>query len=298
MWVLCPTPEIEPDAEECWFCGINLRTENVRRAVEHVFPQWLLEHLDARKDEFGVVWESAEGAVNETRVLPLGSYVAGRICRDCNNGWMSRLEDVVKPDLIALSEGRHRLSELDKPAAHNLARWAVKTTYAAQSVALGPRLVPREHRRSIAKGNLGGLRVVGRTSPVELGLGVYASQQWYAPTSRKRRPDEAAAEAQAVVGESYKLILIIGRLMVAICHWPDPMWPIAISRQDHVPIWPFDTHWMTYAHSTSSHGVPLDHYVERVDMTVGMVAPHPDSGWICTPTPAAVFREETSPPSD
>jgi len=81
---------------------------------------------------------------------------------------MSRLEAAVQLDLTALARGGRRLDDLDNRALGIVARWAAKTAYAAQSVAIGPRLIPVEHRRLLCDGGLGDLRIVGRVSSVGL----------------------------------------------------------------------------------------------------------------------------------
>ena len=46
------------------------------------------------------------------------------VCADCNNGWMSRLEDTVKPFLGPMLINEHPV-ELDAVQQRDLARWAV-----------------------------------------------------------------------------------------------------------------------------------------------------------------------------
>lgn len=52
------------------------------------------------------------------------SLVLGRVCKDCNDGWMGKVETAAKVDLTGLIEG---CISLDRPLA--LARWALKTSY-------------------------------------------------------------------------------------------------------------------------------------------------------------------------
>ena len=55
-----------------------------------------------------------------------------RVCRTCNNGWMSRLENDVKPQLQPLFAGQtHTISY---PAQATLSLWAVKTAMALEGV--------------------------------------------------------------------------------------------------------------------------------------------------------------------
>lgn len=132
------------DRKTCRFCGGDL-TEPSR---EHVLPQWLQKHLNAARDPVPLVRHrpaSKGEAVDlelfreestELRSHPASAYKAGRICADCNNGWMSALEDAVKPlflpMLTALPGAQCLWSDEEKLT---VARWTLKTACAA-SVAM------------------------------------------------------------------------------------------------------------------------------------------------------------------
>lgn len=273
-WIVCPTPQDEPATQACWFCGAALVGAGAaRRAREHVFARWLLRELGAQKHPFSVSWNDAyERDVLDQRTMVLDAFVAGRVCGRCNNGWMSRLEDAVRDDLVALARGSRDLGALDDRALEVLAKWAVKTAYAAQSVALGPKLVPADHRRALCAGDLGAVRVVGRLSTVHLGLTTYGMQRW-----QIAYPGAARAEVVDAVARSYKVVLTVGRLVLAVCYWPEPAWPMAISRRSHVAIWPLHGVWRTYEHAIDRHGVAPDTSTEVIDMVVGTIVAHPAS---------------------
>lgn len=120
----------------CVFCGHPVRDPATKRtrAREHVFPFWML-------DELGIVRHTIEFSPFEAtrgdgtslqmteqtpiRRLDFNSFVLGAVCSTCNNGWMSRLESRVKPNLLALiSNNAAKSSDAD-----SLAKWALKTTY-------------------------------------------------------------------------------------------------------------------------------------------------------------------------
>jgi hypothetical protein len=73
------------------------------------------------------------------------------------------------------------------------------------------------------------------------------------------------------------VVLTVGRLVLAICSWPEPEWPIVISRASHVAIWPSDDSWLSYGYATDSHGVAPDVMTEMIDMVVGTIVAHPAS---------------------
>jgi hypothetical protein len=123
-WIVCPTPEDEPAAQACWFCGAALVGAGAaRRAREHVFARWLLRELGAQKHPFRVSWNDAhERNVLDQRTMVLDAFVAGSVCGRCNNGWMSRLEDAVRDDLAAVAHGSRHLGALDDDALEVLAK--------------------------------------------------------------------------------------------------------------------------------------------------------------------------------
>lgn len=70
------------------------------------------------------------------QTISLQSFILRRICEGCNNGWMSRLEDSVKPTIVALMKGERGLSELSEDERRRLARWGAKTAI-VDSYAIG-----------------------------------------------------------------------------------------------------------------------------------------------------------------
>jgi hypothetical protein len=266
-WIVCPTPADDIARGSCWFCGEPLRGSQKRRAREHIFARWLLREFDAQKNSFCVAWtDSLEREVLAERSMVLQAYVAGRVCASCNHGWMSQLESAVREDLLALGRGLRAIQELDQAALNQLARWAAKTAFAAQSVALGPKLVPAAHRRALVEGDLGRLRVVGRISPVDLGLNTYGTQRW-----QVEYPPRARGEVIDAVARSYKVVLTVGRLVLAVCSWPEQTWPMAISRDSNVVVWPTDDSWPLYGYATDRHGVAPSALTEMIDMVVGTI---------------------------
>jgi hypothetical protein len=65
--------------------------------------------------------------------------VTRTVCRDCNNGWMSRLEQDATPILTALIGAVNAGSDvtLDPSQAKVLARWATKTAWTSELASLG-----------------------------------------------------------------------------------------------------------------------------------------------------------------
>src|SRR6266568_7486843 len=101
----------------CAFCG-----DSGGMTKEHVWPQWLREHageLEPVRFAHTAGFErSAADAFRETRTVTVqqpGSVlnlVARAVCARCNSGWMSQLEERVRPLLLGLIEAAYASAPL------------------------------------------------------------------------------------------------------------------------------------------------------------------------------------------
>jgi hypothetical protein len=99
----------------CIFCG-----QRRRGSEEHVIPRWVRERLNITSP---VTVTSSSGA--STQMAHLAVKLRRMVCEDCNNGWMSGLEDTVKPFLgPMLVNAADRPASLDAIQQRDLARWA------------------------------------------------------------------------------------------------------------------------------------------------------------------------------
>jgi hypothetical protein len=184
---------------------------------------------------------------------------------------MSQLEQQTKELLYALMEAERQVRKLSNPERELLARWATKTAFAYRSADFAPHLVDPHHAHDLAAGRMPPVRVVARQASVELGLGCYATQRW---TIDYPIPQRHAVEA--FTGSSHKTVLVLGHLLIAVCYWPEPTWPLVVSRRSHTPLWPLGT-WLTYDYPTDRHGVPHSTETEVIDLVVGTRIAHPAS---------------------
>src|SRR6188768_939333 len=93
----------------CLFCAAPL-TEG---ACEHIIPQWLIDDLGVKdEDLFQGIAQSQDGALLKQRTHVAQSFVEGRVCKQCSNGWMSDLENQVRPFLTDLMTGQRTLHAL------------------------------------------------------------------------------------------------------------------------------------------------------------------------------------------
>ena len=121
-----PPFHLPPGPSDCLFCD---RFEGGQFTNEHVWSEWFQRELFALGARFPSYGRGKEAA-------PLGPTV--RVCIDCNNRWMSVLENDAKPLIVDMW---HQPRTLDLTEQRLLATWATKTAIVLD--AIEPRLIPR-----------------------------------------------------------------------------------------------------------------------------------------------------------
>jgi hypothetical protein len=81
----------------CTFCQ-----EDRTLTREHVWPQWLASVFEEEAPQ--PIVRRVGGAVS-IRNEPMFKQTVRAVCRDCNGGWMSQLEERVKPVLRPMIRG-------------------------------------------------------------------------------------------------------------------------------------------------------------------------------------------------
>lgn len=116
--------------KECIFCLNKIE----KRAKEHVIPEWLSSYMNIGKIKVIMKQISPFGLEKNIRKnLTLGSLIEGRVCENCNNGWMRKLEDGNKDILEKLISGKKKVSELIDKEKELLGKWMIKTAYVFNS---------------------------------------------------------------------------------------------------------------------------------------------------------------------
>lgn len=227
----------------CLFCDGKL---SGKRAKEHVIPQWLLAHLQlTEEDLFQYVARSADRSVIRKRVIPNRAFVEGRVCEDCNVGWMRELEESAAPLLKSLIDGVRTVHALSEEERFLAARWATKTAYVFSSATPLKKPVDRSHLQS--------LREHERHLPA--GIGVFAQQ--HVPTGKASyfqentwpHFSESDPGTQSVARTSdagYKIALQFDRLILLIAYWPPQLSTFALVVGLHVPLWPILPFYLGY----------------------------------------------------
>lgn len=123
------------------FCG-----NRGQMTKEHAWPQWLGRRIPVEPVQYS--YNSGFARTSETALTELanesvvkqGSVLTSRIrevCATCNNGWMSRLEEEVRPHLEKLWAPGYPLglTVLDEEAVATTAAWATKTAWVRERAA-------------------------------------------------------------------------------------------------------------------------------------------------------------------
>lgn len=124
----------------CVFCA-----ERGPSASEDVIPRWLAKtlHLTGTPPYFDLAVEIADDEVITTGQRNIGGlptpYKFPEVCKRCNEGWMSRLEQAMNHAAKRLIEGKH--CHIDPYDQVVIATWMTKTAL-LYDVARGDQVVP------------------------------------------------------------------------------------------------------------------------------------------------------------
>jgi hypothetical protein len=224
--------------KSCLFCGRTLRSKKSKAAGksdEHIIPKWLMDYLGVRDLTITpTVTDVASGRIVDLRKHTVSAFVAGTICGQCNNGWMSRLEGDAKPVLIRLIEDPHRLEQLDPVQRTLIARWTLKTAAmlnraSAYSAPGNPmsRPVPDDHLQEIMNGRVpSGVAVVGCGYASSKTLDWLQLGTWISPSNSIPLLEQDR-------NQSYKIALAFRDLVLAVVYYPSADYHYAII----VPLW-------------------------------------------------------------
>lgn len=214
---------------QCAFCGAPPPLTR-----EHVWPQWVADGLRARGPFLARHYD-------KSWTTPKIDSKVRAVCGECNHGWMSRMEDAIKPILepivLATREDGdttrvpvRTLSPKDKTL---LSRWAMKTALTVD-LARNPRSLPQGeyhefHRRR--------QRIDGRTW---VWLGAYSGRYVTRDILRPLNPivdDEP--EPERLLG--FTATLTIGHAAFFILRYggsKQPLMDISSMRDRACLLWP------------------------------------------------------------
>lgn len=213
--------------KNCIFCDQDY--SDGKRAKEHIFSKDLLREFSLLKENLAhSAFRSVKGDFSgghitispTTRSLTYSGFVAGQVCASCNNEWMNKLEEAVRPFLYLLMRGETSVESLSEDQKYTLACWFLKTSIAlSQSVGAPQYLVPRDHAKRLYENQ-------GKVIPDGMAVFSFSSRSsdflwslcttWTVEVSPTIAKEQVAEEHEG----SYKIFVQLGRLMLLACYWP------------------------------------------------------------------------------
>jgi hypothetical protein len=227
--------------KSCIFCKADLA--DVGRSREHIIPRWLQEAWHLPEHFVEPTHFDETGKVMSKRRHTFNSFVAGNVCRRCNNGWMSALEVKCKNLILDLASGRRQILELQNHEALLLARWTAKTAFALHTSANWRPVVPPEHIYPLDTDSYRlpeRVFVVGHT--FNRGSQDFSWSQgttWEILSKDYTVSPEDLAKIKAV---GYKIAIRLGGLFLMIFHNPLPFARPCLWKFRHVPLYPRWSH--------------------------------------------------------
>jgi hypothetical protein len=218
----------------CIFCDTSLTGV---RAREHAIPQWLQEHLGIPDEQLlhGVA-QSSDNSVVESRSQSTSSFIEGRVCKSCNNGWMSRLETEAMEILKLLIAGTASLLSISDAERTVVAKWATKTSYVISHATLLKKTPDPSHLRYM-RDNGGAVPprvgVYGSQYPATANFHQLQLNKWPHMTNRPPLPVPPAPLAG-----SYKIALQFRTLLLLVAYWPELETEQLMAVGVHVPLSP------------------------------------------------------------
>jgi hypothetical protein len=215
----------------CLFCEVNPGTSH-----EHTWPDWMIRYWDwiakkrGQRPKLGHVVREGENILRTFE----GKYTTSGFCTPCNTGWMSDMENTVKPVLLPMMEGR--TTPLAQDAQRVLAKWALlKSLVFAQATPEMPPLPKSLYRQFFRKG-------VRSVSVHVMG----AAQEWPGGTLTimplYKRPSPLINSFQSVFHIGYAVIHVLGHPV----RWDHGPFFVAEGQENYFfRIWP--TQSRTYA---------------------------------------------------
>ena len=261
-------------ARRCLFCGA--KGPGVL-SDEHVIPEWLLNYVELPDDDimFHGVANAATGQLTKSRIHSSFNFLEGRVCIECNTGWMSALEAVAKPILIPLLDNKRPVSNLSVEERLIVWKWTAKTAYVhSWAGPLKNAQLPHLHALYGPAGlPVEGVYVVAMQADFTQPTGYYQAGTW----PHFQPPAELVADVIGKASGSYKVGLQFRHLYLLTAFWPNPSVEIVLRQDMHLPVWPMKTApwtvWSADYISTTDHAIGL-----LVDFTNTLAAQHSHDG--------------------
>jgi len=224
-------------ARKCLFCGNGVGHSSKSR--EHVLPVWLLESLGGKNsDIFQGTHMTFPGLVRSHRRQGARTIVQGQVCRACNGGWLSQMENRVKPLIVSMN--RDSKVALRSEELRLLGIWAYKTASLINITSNYRQLFTGRSFRSFYIE-----RAPTQSYMVELGLALNASgteMRWRQSNIQfllVNDEQDVFGSLEQIRNHSCVITLQVGRVLFQVVGLPSPAWvSIPSEKPLSVELWP------------------------------------------------------------
>jgi hypothetical protein len=238
-------------SRRCVICDLPFSAEK-RRAREHVIPAWLLRELGAEHELITPTsWLWPEPFVSLEQINleelqvslargphPLGNFMEGRVCAQCNSRRLSSFEEGALPILVRLIRREALVKDLAPAESELVARWMLKTTLIFNFYFGYDGGIPQAHRAWLRESRTG----------LPEGVSVFAQQHqetqrlfWFGNAPLQAiapNYSKGAEEIASRAKESYNHGLQLGALLLLAIFWPPTEgWTLTLARGVHIPLW-------------------------------------------------------------
>jgi hypothetical protein len=137
----------------CLFCGRPWTRGVVRKSKEHPLGDWMKKLEDNHPPErrsvsTGMVLDENLKEFHEIPLVithkkaPLLTLHTREVCKDCNTGWMSDIEEIAKPTILQMARSARSgiAIALDRARAQEVAVWAQETALTYELTSRSPRV--------------------------------------------------------------------------------------------------------------------------------------------------------------
>lgn len=222
---------------KCLFCDENLIGN---RSNEHVLAIWLQRALDIEEKKLSPTHlDSKTGKPKSTRTHSVGNLVEGRVCRTCNNGWMSDLENKARDILLPLIDVDREVISLSQEERFTLARWVSKTAFVLNSSSDYFKNIPPDHFRKIyadPESLPDKVIVLAQQHHGEQDFYWMQGSGWQAEFSKSSGYSQRRVEKMSE--DAYKIVFQFRKLLLLIAYWPFDDWVYGLWKGIHLPLWP------------------------------------------------------------
>jgi len=138
-------------SRNCIFCGPGCP----RLTKEDVWPTWLGKFIPKDAPNYSasstIIYAERTDVTRKTVNGDSKSRRVRRVCSDCNNGWMSRLQERAKPIVLSLAMGGE--TTLSDEAQRTLAAWCAMSTMTSDHFYPSRAAIPQRHRDALRLNN-------------------------------------------------------------------------------------------------------------------------------------------------